>query len=343
MKPEETVPRSPLDKPLGELTEEDISQLTREDCRRYLKEKGMRRPSWNKSQAIQQVISLKTLLETRTESGDAGIRQKTSFIPEPENPPHVESGSEIESVSDRSKGPQQSAVSGDVSSHLPATGSGPFAVEYTGISPRAATEGPPVGQMTIFYAGKVNVYEGVPPDKARLIMQIAGSPNSCPPYETAAGYQGTRPFPSRLPSETVRTGPPASPPLVRVINSPTSQQQAGKMPQLYRENTDERKMSREIDCEGPTNRQASLQRYLEKRKDRFKNKRKPGGSSSSSLEVYVNQQLRGGQTSNGQSRSGTCSPTQPRPPHTPARCSSVENQAKNICLSVDLNDDGKVG
>jgi len=33
--------RSILDKPLNQLTEDDISQLTREDCRRFLKEKGL--------------------------------------------------------------------------------------------------------------------------------------------------------------------------------------------------------------------------------------------------------------------------------------------------------------
>jgi hypothetical protein len=32
--------RSILDKPLNQLTEDDISQLTREDCRRFLKDKG---------------------------------------------------------------------------------------------------------------------------------------------------------------------------------------------------------------------------------------------------------------------------------------------------------------
>ncbi|KAI5077138.1 hypothetical protein GOP47_0006962 [Adiantum capillus-veneris] len=53
-----------LDKPLEQLTEEDIMHLTREDCRRYLKQKGMRRPSWNKSQAIQQVLSLKGLFDS---------------------------------------------------------------------------------------------------------------------------------------------------------------------------------------------------------------------------------------------------------------------------------------
>lgn len=40
MNPGVTTLRSILDKPLHELTEEDISQLTREDCRKYLKEKG---------------------------------------------------------------------------------------------------------------------------------------------------------------------------------------------------------------------------------------------------------------------------------------------------------------
>lgn len=39
---------------------------------------GMRRPSWNKSQAIQQVISLKTLLETTTSDSD-----KKLYIPRP--------------------------------------------------------------------------------------------------------------------------------------------------------------------------------------------------------------------------------------------------------------------
>lgn len=36
---------------------------------------GMRRPSWNKSQAIQQVIMLKTLLETTPDS-DASARKR---------------------------------------------------------------------------------------------------------------------------------------------------------------------------------------------------------------------------------------------------------------------------
>uniref|UniRef100_A0A7N0TLQ7 Uncharacterized protein n=1 Tax=Kalanchoe fedtschenkoi TaxID=63787 RepID=A0A7N0TLQ7_KALFE len=79
----DSTPRSALDKPLHQLTEDDISQLTREDCRRYLKEKGMRRPSWNKSQAIQQVISLKALLEPTPDSvtGEAVVAPKKPCLP----------------------------------------------------------------------------------------------------------------------------------------------------------------------------------------------------------------------------------------------------------------------
>lgn len=43
MPPEETAVKSPLEKPLHLLTEDDIAQVTREDCRRYLKEKGVGR------------------------------------------------------------------------------------------------------------------------------------------------------------------------------------------------------------------------------------------------------------------------------------------------------------
>lgn len=65
--PVRSTQRTALDKPLEQLTEEDIMHLTREDCRRFLKEKGMRRPSWNKSQAIQQVLSLKGLFDERVD------------------------------------------------------------------------------------------------------------------------------------------------------------------------------------------------------------------------------------------------------------------------------------
>ncbi|CAI9781203.1 unnamed protein product [Fraxinus pennsylvanica] len=84
MLPEDTIPKSPLDKPLQQLTEEDISPITREDCRRYLKEKGMRRLSSNKLQAIQQVIMHKRLLETTTSDAEAEACKKL-YLPHPNN------------------------------------------------------------------------------------------------------------------------------------------------------------------------------------------------------------------------------------------------------------------
>jgi len=57
--------------------------------------------------------------------------------------------------------------------------------------------------------------------------------------------------------------------------------------------------------------------------------------------IFLSQKFRG-QTPNEQwSQSNTSSPSQPRPPCTPTRCSSIENQAQKFRLSVDLNDDGR--
>ncbi|GBG77822.1 hypothetical protein CBR_g25753 [Chara braunii] len=61
------------DRPLEELTDADIKELTREECRRYLKEKGMRKPSWNKAQAMQQLLSLKGLLPIASSGGSICI------------------------------------------------------------------------------------------------------------------------------------------------------------------------------------------------------------------------------------------------------------------------------
>ncbi|KAI3910816.1 hypothetical protein MKW98_030624 [Papaver atlanticum] len=65
---ETTIIRSTLDKPLQQLTKDDISQLTR-----------MRRPSWNKSQAIEQVISSNFLLESTFD--DTCCNNNTSVRP----------------------------------------------------------------------------------------------------------------------------------------------------------------------------------------------------------------------------------------------------------------------
>ncbi|KAG9451733.1 hypothetical protein H6P81_004637 [Aristolochia fimbriata] len=333
MATEETALRSPLDKPLKDLTEEDISQLTREDCRRFLKQKGMRRPSWNKSQAIQQVISLKTLLEARPEPDNpAHAASPSSPPPPPPLPPtkvptSVESPipvSASESVSDRGKDSTQSTFHGEA----------PSAPACDEVLQRttAANEPATAGQMTIFYCGKVNVYEGVSLEKARAIMLLAGS-QDCP--------QTTEAAPAICPigcQQAVECAGPASPPFATAM--PRPMQAAGKVPHFSRETTEDSNISRDVEQEGPTGRKASLQRYLEKRKDRgrFKGKRRCGVTTSS-MEMFLSQHARSQTANEHSSRSGTYSPTQPRPPHTPTRCGSMENRMKNLHLVVDLNDD----
>ncbi|XP_068650197.1 protein TIFY 4B-like isoform X2 [Aristolochia californica] len=305
MATEETALCSPLDKPLKDLTEEDISQLTREDCRRFLKQKGMRRPSWNKSQAIQQVISLKTLLESRPEPDNPAHAASPSSPPPLKVPASVESQNPVsasESVSDRGKDSTQSTFRGDALSAPPACD------EILQRS-TAANEPATAGQMTIFYCGKVKVYEEMSSEKARAILVLAGSPDCSLPIEIAPAGR------SSACQQLGDCAGPASLPFATAISRCTK-------------------------AERPTGRKASLQRYLEKRKDRgrFKGKRR-SAVTTSGMEMYLSQQIRSQASTEHSSRSGTCSPTQPRPPHTPTRCGSVENQVKSLHLIVDLNDD----
>ncbi|KAJ6306599.1 hypothetical protein OIU78_021840 [Salix suchowensis] len=344
MQPGETVSRSTLDKPLHQLTEDDISQLTREDCRRYLKEKGMRRPSWNKSQAIQQVISLKTLLEATPETESPRPRL---YIPRP--PPHppdstpsVPPNSSVsargasadtpisvsanELVPYRQPDPPNPDVSADPLPPVHAA-----ADENDSVSPR--TTGMAIesaGQMTIFYCGKVNVYDDVPRDKAQAIMHLAASPFA-PPQDASSDVIPTlRPFQCQLETPLVKAAPNsivanfAAPPTVKGADN-------GKLP------WEESSIAREDNLEGSTSRKASLQRYFEKKKDRFKNKRKVA-MPSGSLDIFSSHRV-GDQISNDHWKlNDACSPPQPRPPQTPIRCNSVDDVAKNGTLKADLND-----
>ncbi|XP_022761094.1 protein TIFY 4B-like [Durio zibethinus] len=329
-----------LDKPLSQLTEEDISQLTREDCRKFLKEKGMRRPSWNKSQAIQQVISLKALLESNDDSGAGALRKILVSPPPPSVSPQnaaarvasnsgdsVKEGEfgEEESPYRRKDPPLEPAPVGEINCRGGDT-------DNKNLSPRRPCETNELGgQMTIFYCGKVNVYDGVPLDKARAIMQLAANPIDFPQDNICSGNAALRSFVCNVQAASDKNGLIAS----DALNSHTMQTE--NMAEYQQQFGEEVNITRDSDVEGQVNRKLSLQRYLEKRKDRFLKGGKNIGQTSTSLEMYLNHQIRN-HNSNGQSsRSSTSSPPQSVLPH--AFCSSTDNQAKLANLSVDLNDE----
>ncbi|RDY07521.1 Protein TIFY 4B [Mucuna pruriens] len=312
--------RSILDKPLNQLTEDDISQLTREDCRRFLKEKGMRRPSWNKSQAIQQVISLKALLEPSDDDSlpppamhhhppppppQANLNQPPPKAPPPEEPA-FHAAEDI----------QKSASSGDKPTETNDTNTNTNVA-----SPRGCATSGSFGQMTIFYCGKVNVYDGVSPDKAREIMKLAATQD-----DPSSGNAAVWTSPCHLPMDKDV--------LIHVDTTIHQVAQADKMmeyPLQYRE-----KVSIVRDAEGQASRKVSLQRYLEKRKDRARLKgKKLTGITSSNLEMYLNLPVKVHASNGNSSRSSTSSPPQPRLPLVSS--GSADNQLK-VGLPIDLND-----
>ncbi|CAA2974744.1 protein TIFY 4B-like isoform X2 [Olea europaea var. sylvestris] len=314
MLPEDTIPKSPLDKPLQQLTEDDISQITREDCRRYLKEKGMRRPSWNKSQAIQQVIMLKRLLETTSSDTEAEPLKKL-YIPRltnanneyDDNPQRVSEGT-LESAEEKlpflRKDPGKKDSSGDLSGSLVAVNN------ESAPSRTVGSTNIPAGQMTIFYCGKVNVYDDVPADKVRAIMHFAASLHQFPqepPFDSTAPVQ-----PSPCHSQSISGN--LCPDSATVLSPALQTAKMGDNSRLHGEESNV--LHEDCPAEGPSTRKASVQRYLEKRKDRFKSKRKIGMASCAGLDIYVNHQI----PNEHSRRSDACSPPQIRPPSTPTWC-----------------------
>ncbi|XP_061376204.1 protein TIFY 4B-like isoform X2 [Gastrolobium bilobum] len=312
--------RSILDKPLNQLTEDDISQLTREDCRRFLKEKGMRRPSWNKSQAIQQVISLKALLEPADDDSPATATATHHHD-------HASQGNLNEAPAAKVLAAEEPGI--HVAEELQKSGSSgekPTETNDTNVvSPRGCATSGSGGQMTIFYCGKVNVYDGVSPEKARTIMQLAASPVQFPQDDPLSKNGAVWTSFCHLPTDNVLI--PSDTTILQVA-------QADKMveyPLQYRE-----KGSKARDAEGQASRKVSLQRYREKKKDRGRLKgRKLTGINSSNLEMYLNLPVKVNALNGNSSRSSTSSPPQPRLPLVSS--GSADNQLK-VSLPIDLND-----
>ncbi|CAM6072632.1 unnamed protein product [Sphagnum tenellum] len=263
--------KNALKKPLEELTDADILQLTREDCRRYLKERGgMQMPSWNKQQAVKQVFSPRHSPDPRGEDEKPAKREYTHVprhIPSPSlaewergfndvvrghmrtsllanslQAPRVvpNTASQMSSFGEeaqRSAQPSPKHVGAGVDSHL-------------SLRVPAMQQNQPVAghgrtaQLTIFYAGVVNVYDNISLEKAQAIMMLAGNANSQSSTHTDAptSVGSSRPFSAPM------SGPQPSP--------------ASPAPPTTQTTT----------TAGVTARKASLARFLEKRKDRARSK-----------------------------------------------------------------------
>lgn len=322
-----TSTRSVLDKPLHELTEDDFSLVRREDCRRYLQEKGMRRPSWNKSQAIQQVISLKSLLEPPPPPS-LPVKCPAPTL-ETQHPVSVdaEKSNSCGSMKELSTGEPEVSVSATE----PVRGQEckKPAVDDKAITPRSLESTDlPHAEMTIFYSGKVNVYEEVPADRAQTILHIAASPFqfsrdeqsslSSPRWSTHMQLH-----PSNTKSSVIHPHRNLSLPVL-----------TGKVADCVPQVRQEEIAFRESDVDGQSNRQVSLQKYREKKKDRgrFKSIDRAGPPG---LDVYLNRHVTTNIINGQSSGSNANSPRQPGHPYP--LLDSMES-SKHPRLSVDIND-----
>ncbi|OEL18961.1 Protein TIFY 3 [Dichanthelium oligosanthes] len=130
----------------------------------------------------------------------------------------------------------------------------------SGISPMSTPSAKP-SQLTIFYGGSVCVYDSVPPEKAQAIMLIAAAAAAATKTSAATAVK-----PPMMPSVT---GAPAavSPVLTRSLSLQSTSVATGQ-PQVVADPNAISKLQADL----PIARRHSLQRFLEKRRDRIVNK-----------------------------------------------------------------------
>ncbi|KAJ6815409.1 pnFL-2 [Iris pallida] len=114
--------------------------------------------------------------------------------------------------------------------------------------PAADTREPEKSQLTIFYGGKVLVFDDFPSDKASDLMQLAGMKSST--------------------ADNLGIAPPAAAAAVAVTATTEASAPTSSLP-LLKSQPQNQKPTQVIVSNLPIARKASLHRFLEKRKDRI--------------------------------------------------------------------------